>query len=148
MMARRCHRRPAWPVVVLLAIGAGCSDKAAPGLASCRGYEAQGDLEKAAMVCSEAALADPGSKAGKEARGLVDLLRAEAARRRQRDEAEVLARAENAVKQSEAACGSHDWVTICDIGPHPGALQHFPTKRGCATFGSAPGVRCQGCRCY
>jgi hypothetical protein len=133
---------------IALCLVAGCRDRAAPGLSECRALEARGELEQAAIVCSEAALADPASKAGREAKGLVDALRAKAVEKRQRDEAEALVRAAESQRQAEARCPSHDWVTVCDIGPHSGALQHFSTRRECDAFATSPAVRCSRCRCY
>jgi hypothetical protein len=148
MLALRCPPAYAWIWIAVLLSPGGCKDGAASGLARCQALESAGELENAAIACSEAALADPGSKAGKDAKGRVDRLRSEAVQRRQKDEAEALARADQLERQSEASCASHDWVTRCDIGPHPGAVQHFPNRRECATFASGPGVRCQRCRCY
>src|SRR4051812_24067717 len=108
-------RRWVHEVLPALVLCAGCRDQAAPGLAACRGFEARGDLEKAAVACSEAALADPKSRAGREAKGLVDALQERALDQRQRDAAEALARAEQVERQADQACTSHDWVTVCDI---------------------------------
>jgi hypothetical protein len=131
-----------------------CADKAQPDYEVCTSLADKGKLSAARDACKAAAQLDSQSKAGQAALKKLDDLQLAlhaqdvAMARQAQAAAEASAFADTT---AEAACTTHKWGTICDVGHNGSGLQVSHSLAECNSMISdlklQTGISCDPCHC-